>query len=79
MLPLVLPDLPGSVAGVPQRIEQVLVPERVHALPEALVLEGHQLALLREGLFCVRYRFTDITPKRKKPGMCGLRVPNMPG
>jgi hypothetical protein len=48
---------------------------RVQALDASIFLE----ALLREGLFCVRYRFTDITPKRKKPGMCGLRVPNMPG
>src|SRR5262249_15764297 len=37
------PDLPARVALRPEALEQALVPERVHALPEPVVLVRHEL------------------------------------
>src|SRR3546814_4912071 len=45
-----IPRLPGRVSGIPELLEQVLVVERVHRLPEALVAIGTQIAGVRECL-----------------------------
>src|SRR3546814_6964264 len=47
---LSIPSLPGRVSGCPELLEQVLVVERVHRLPEALVAVGSQVAGVRERL-----------------------------
>ena len=44
------PDLPRGIAACPQRFETDFVAHGVHALPKAVVLVGHQLALARQAL-----------------------------
>ena len=46
----VLPHFPGSFALRPYIFQQSLFAHGVHALPEALVLVGHELAILRGAL-----------------------------
>src|SRR6185437_15849817 len=45
---LSLPNLPGRIAARPERLEAHLVTHGVHALPEAVVLVGHELAVARQ-------------------------------
>src|SRR5262245_17845555 len=45
-----LPDLPGRVARGPAALEHLLLLEGVHARPESVVLESHELAGARERL-----------------------------
>src|SRR3712207_9130358 len=44
------PDPPGRRSGLPKLLQQNLVPDGVHALPEAVVAVGHQLAVARQVL-----------------------------
>src|SRR3954466_13294121 len=45
-----LPHLPRGVAAGPQALEQVLLAQRVHRLPEPVVQIGRELALGGEAL-----------------------------
>ena len=42
------PGFPGCFTGIPKIVEQLLLSQRIHALPEALVLVGHELAFRRQ-------------------------------
>src|SRR5437870_1692532 len=40
-----LPDSPGRLSGGPQTFQKLVLPRRVHALPESLMTIGGQLAV----------------------------------
>src|SRR6188472_3458904 len=44
------PDFPGRLAALPQLVEQHLLSQRIHALPEIMMAESHQLAVGGETL-----------------------------
>ncbi len=43
-----LPRFPGRVPAVPKCLQDVLLPQRIHALPEGFMAVRHQLAISRE-------------------------------
>jgi len=43
-----LPRLPGRVPRIPQAFKEILVPQRIHRLPEAGMLERYQLSIESE-------------------------------
>ena len=42
---LIFPAFPGCVTAAPERFQMLFVAKGVHGLPEARMVEGHQLAI----------------------------------
>src|SRR6185437_16310834 len=80
------PDFPRGVAALPERFQPHFVAHGVHALPEAVVLIGHQLAIARQllqrlALELRRIAFDVVEDSRLEyeeravdPGLSGQRL-----
>ena len=59
-LSLFLPDLPWCVAGLPQHLQKLHLTLRIHALPETIVIEGHELSLCCQASHRLLFKHSGI-------------------